>query len=147
MAGGGAGLNCGSGFKAFYRLTNTALGCWSIFSGGVPGAIRSNPTCFQVTFTRSFTADWDNLLASPASSLSQVFPTACTHSQGLSVSPKISNRSPNINILSHDWTQHGHRCTYQVLGGNWSIMVFTPAVNVAQSGPSEIRGIDDLTHS
>lgn len=48
----GAGLNSFPHCKAFHRLTNTALGCLSIFSGGVPvAAMRSNHICFQFTFT------------------------------------------------------------------------------------------------
>lgn len=59
----GVGLNYHSGFKAFHRLTDTALGCWSICSGGVPTAVRPNHICFQVIFTGTFTTSWDSLFS------------------------------------------------------------------------------------
>lgn len=36
-------LNHCSGFKTFLKLTNTALGCQSVCSGGILTAVRSNP--------------------------------------------------------------------------------------------------------
>ena len=38
-----------SGSKAFHRPTNTALNCWSVCSGAVPAAMRSNHIYLQVT--------------------------------------------------------------------------------------------------
>lgn len=60
---GRAGPNYCSGFKVSYRLTNTVLGCRSLFAGGVSATMWSNHFCFQVTFIRPFTAEWDRLLA------------------------------------------------------------------------------------
>lgn len=59
----GGGLNCCLGFKAFHRLTNRALGCQSIWLGGVPTAMTSNYICFQVTFIGYFIAHWDSIFA------------------------------------------------------------------------------------
>ena len=65
-----AGLNYSS-LKAFHGLTNTALGCWSSFSGEVLAAMRLNHICSWVTFTEPFTANWDSFLSSLVPPLSR----------------------------------------------------------------------------
>lgn len=53
----GADLYYCTGFKTFHRLTNTALGCQSTHSGGVPAAMKPNYICFWVILIGSFTSD------------------------------------------------------------------------------------------
>ena len=55
-------MNCCLCFKAVHKPTNTVLSCCSIFPGAVSAARRSNNICFQVTFTKHFTADRDRVL-------------------------------------------------------------------------------------
>lgn len=61
---GRAGLNCCSGFKAAHRRTKVALGCQSIFSGGVPATMSSNHICYQVSFSKTFITNFNSLMVS-----------------------------------------------------------------------------------
>lgn len=80
----GVGLSCCFGFQAFH----IALGCWSVCSEGIPAAMRSNHTCFQVTFIGLY-----GLLAFPAPSLSRVFSRPMLIS-GICVSPRSAMDQP-----------------------------------------------------
>ena len=78
MVGQVGGLNCRPGFKALHRLTNTIMGCGSVFSRWALEAMMSDRICLWVPVSRHFTADC----------LSWTFPAAHTHSHDLSVSPR-----------------------------------------------------------
>ena len=112
-----------------------------------PAARRSNHICFQVTFTGSFTADWESFLFFQVPSLSQVFPIAGNFLGFVSV-PQISNGLPNIiNVLSHDRAQHGHQCAIPGPGRRLKYIGFHSCSERGPMRACKNRSTDGLSHS
>ena len=95
VGAGGAGLNFCSGFKALHGPTNSVRLWVYLFRRG-PATMRSNHICFQVTSTGPFTADWNDLLAPQAPSLSWVFPYNPYLFPGFVSFPQSSSGLPSI---------------------------------------------------
>lgn len=134
------GLTIVQALRISPRLTNTALDCQSIFSGGVP----SNHSYILINFIRPFIASWNsfiNLLS--ASSLSH---SPCPFSGFFSFS-QIINGLPNIiNVLSHLWTQHGSQCPIPGAKGTLKYVGFHPCSECGLIGAFKDRGIDSLSY-
>lgn len=97
-AGGPSGVRGAMGqVRTAAEVLNVST-VWPILSGGPRAALRSNHLCFWVIFTVGI-ALWLFKLG-----LSRVFPTACTHSQDLPVSPRLAmgNGLPSsISNITH----------------------------------------------
>lgn len=141
----GGGLSYCLGFKAFHGLTNTALGCQSIWLGGVPTAMRPNYICFQVTFIEHFIAHWDSIFALWVPP-SQVFPIACPCSWDCKLLPY------------NQWLIQHYECLVPPLGLAWISALYTKSEGTrkylgfrfcSECGlirKFKDRGIDSLSH-